>query len=319
MLDIIRKKSADWGVKVIFGIIIIVFVFFFGYSRMSQRDKGARGGTVVARVNGEIITRPKFQLAYDNTYKMYQNIFKGKEGEPLPEGIQKSVTATTINQLIQQSIVDQLGNKIGVGPTDMELAEAIKNSPAAKDENGQFDPYMYKRRFLPYFSQKYNMDYENLLKEEIIIQNVQSVFKTEEKAPFAKPLFDMSNTKWTFDVTEFDNEDLAKAGKQGKTKKVGPVSISERSQIIPSDIDVEVWDKIFTLRTEKGAPAAPVQAGEKWYVVRPLKIDLPQEAQWQKDGETFQKTVATQNGQEFFQLWISSLMKDAKIHRYIEE
>lgn len=318
MLDIIRKKASDWGVKVIFGIIIIVFVFFFGYNRISQRYKGARGGTVVAVVDGTNITRPEFQLAYDNTYKMYQNIFKGKEGEALPEGVQKSVKNTALNQLIQQEVIKSLGEKLDIQPTNLELAESVRNSPTAKNEEGQFDPYLYRHRFLPYFAQKFNMDYEDLVRSGLLTQKVQDIFALGSKAPLAKGFYDMEKTKWTFKVTEYDNEDLAKANKGGKPKKVGPINISERGQIFPADIDIETWEKVFTLKT-KSKSAAPINVSGKWYVVKTVKIDLPQNSQWEKDKETYFKTISSRNEQELFQTWISSLLKTAKIKKYIEE
>ncbi|HCU69852.1 MAG TPA: peptidylprolyl isomerase, partial [Desulfomicrobium sp.] len=46
MLDILRKGAQSWGIKILFGIIIAVFVLAFGMNRM-QNDTA----TVVATVN----------------------------------------------------------------------------------------------------------------------------------------------------------------------------------------------------------------------------------------------------------------------------
>ena len=55
MLDLIRANAQSWGVKIAFGIIILVFVFW-GVG-------GLTGGpsTVILTVNGEPITIQEFQ------------------------------------------------------------------------------------------------------------------------------------------------------------------------------------------------------------------------------------------------------------------
>ena len=58
MLDLIRANAQSWGVKIAFGIIILVFVFW-GVG-------GLTGGasTVILTVNGEPITIQEFQRKY---------------------------------------------------------------------------------------------------------------------------------------------------------------------------------------------------------------------------------------------------------------
>ena len=58
MLDILRKGAQSWGIKVVFGIIIAVFVFSFGVSRLQDHS-----GTAVATVNDAPIQLREFQEA----------------------------------------------------------------------------------------------------------------------------------------------------------------------------------------------------------------------------------------------------------------
>ena len=46
MLSYMREKSGSWIIKVLFGIIVVVFVFFFGFSDIRNSDKD----TTVAKV-----------------------------------------------------------------------------------------------------------------------------------------------------------------------------------------------------------------------------------------------------------------------------
>ena len=56
MLDIIRRGAQSWAVKIVFGIIIVVFVFW-GVGNM---DRGSRGD--LAEVNGEGISQEEFRV-----------------------------------------------------------------------------------------------------------------------------------------------------------------------------------------------------------------------------------------------------------------
>ncbi len=317
MLDIIRKRAADWGVKVIFGIIIIVFVFFFGYNRISQRySGGGKGAKIVAKVNGTVISRPEYNLAYENTKRMFVQMFKQPEGEPLPEGLEKNVRLTALNQLIQQTVIKSLGDKLGLEPSRTELVEAIRNSPVAKDETGKFDPYLYKQRFLPYFAQKYNVDYEDLVANDITGEKVRDVFGSFAKVADAHELYNLDRTKWTFEVAEYDSEDAAKTKSGGKSKKVGPIKISENGQIFPSEPDVSVLENIFKIAS---ANTGPYNVGGKWYTVKLISVDRPIDSQWEKDKDEFIKSSNITAEQEYFRSWMSELTKNLKIKKYIED
>ena len=61
MLEYIRSNSQSLGVKLAFGLIILVFVFW-GVGSM----KDTATGNIVASVNGEPITIRDFELAYRN-------------------------------------------------------------------------------------------------------------------------------------------------------------------------------------------------------------------------------------------------------------
>ncbi len=316
MLDIIRKKASAWGVKIIFGIIIVVFVFFFGYSRMSE-DKGG-GKHVVASVNGVAITRPEFQMAYDNVYKMYQNIFKVQDGGNLPEGIEKSVRNSAVNQLVQQAAIREIGQNIGLQPTSFELADTIKRSPAAANEKGEFDPILYKRDFLPYFAQKYGMDYEDAVKQDMTVQKVSEIFKLAKDAPDAREVYNIEKTKFTFNVQEFTSEADAKANKKGKVVKTEPATVRERGTVIPGELDISLWEKIFSLKPNDSL-SEPVNAGDKWRTVKLVKIVKPTDAEWEKEKQDFEAELTDKTGREIFQTWVSAYLKDAKIKNFIEQ
>jgi hypothetical protein len=240
---------------------------------------------------------------------MYKNIFKTTEGQELPEGVEKSIRSSAINKLLQEGIVKELGQRLHVEPSREELAEAIKNSPVARDENGQFDPFLYKQRFLPYFFQKYNLEYESLISGDIVLQKINNLFSSAGKEPLAKGLYNLEKTKWTFEVKE----------KGGKAKKVGPISISGREQIFEGQPELADYQKIFNLKGPKDSLKEPIKVGEKEYSVKLVKFEEPTNDNWLKDKDSYIKSLNNRQGQEFFQTWVSALLKDAKTKIFISE
>ncbi len=68
MLDSMRKNASGWIVKILFAIIIVVFVFAFG---MSGFDSS--GDPVLATVNDQIITRAEFEEAFQRIAESMRN------------------------------------------------------------------------------------------------------------------------------------------------------------------------------------------------------------------------------------------------------
>ena len=87
MLDGIRNNAQSWGVKIAFGIIILVFVFW-GVGSYT----GPKG--LVATVNGKNITEVEFQRAYaqmeDNIRRSAPNLTP-----EMMEGLSSNVVCST--------------------------------------------------------------------------------------------------------------------------------------------------------------------------------------------------------------------------------
>lgn len=307
MLSILRRKAASWITRIVFAAIIISFAFFFGYNRMARKMRGGKG--IVATVNGHAITKPRFQFAYENTYQMYRNIFKGKEGEDLPPEIIKSVQSSALQQLVSQAIMVELGKDLGLEPTPTELADTIKELPQAR-AGDKFDEYFYIYRFLPYFQQKYGLSFEDLVAEDIIAKNLRDLFDANFTGAEAKRLYDMEKTKWTFErmgpVDAKDKEEARAQLSKGKPEKIGPITMDEHYKLFPS-MPEEINDFL----------SGPVKIGEKWYSFKLIKIEPPTEKDWEKDGQGFISQLKTTP--TLMNEWLSSLMQSAKVRSHLEE
>ena len=65
MLTYMRKNAGSWIVKVIFAVIIIVFIFFYGYGSKPGSEE-----RVLATVGTTKITTENYRKAYANTIQM---------------------------------------------------------------------------------------------------------------------------------------------------------------------------------------------------------------------------------------------------------
>jgi peptidyl-prolyl cis-trans isomerase D len=136
MLDTIRKSTGSWFIKFILGIIVIVFIFWGIGSFRSQRLN------VLTRVNGEDILVESYSHAYANLLDNYKQMFGGQ----IPEGFLEriDIKQQVLNGLINETLIRQATDKMGILVSDIEVQNIILNIPAFK-HNGVFDQRLYER------------------------------------------------------------------------------------------------------------------------------------------------------------------------------
>ncbi|MDO8644079.1 MAG: SurA N-terminal domain-containing protein [bacterium] len=181
MLDLMRKQAASWGIKAALALIILTFIFFFGYTQLTA-NISKLGGQEVALVNGEPISSVKFEKILDNQLEQFR---KNSKGSPLSEEIQGFLKNSILNSLIRQKLVSQLARNLSVKVTEEELAKAISQTPSLQKE-GQFDELLYRNNFRPYYQREYGSDYEkdveeDLLQEKLMTFLQESIFITDEE------------------------------------------------------------------------------------------------------------------------------------------
>ena len=139
MLKLMRKKAQSWMIKVLFAVIIIVFVFFYGYSRRTGERK------VIAEVNGTKIStgllRSEEQKAYQNTVMIYRQMYGDQFDESM---IDRAVLRERVlNELIDETLMTQEAENLSLAVSDEELQAAVQSIPAFQVD-GRFD----RNRFL---------------------------------------------------------------------------------------------------------------------------------------------------------------------------
>lgn len=134
MLDVIRANAQSWGVKIAFGIIIVVFVFW-GVG-------GLTGGptTVILEVNGEPVTIQDFQRRYDK----YEQEIRSQYPDLDPTMLKSlQLKQQVVQQLVLESLIKQEADRLGVMITPSELRKSIEGLPYFQNAEGRFDPETY--------------------------------------------------------------------------------------------------------------------------------------------------------------------------------
>ena len=136
MLDLMRRHARSWLIKVALGGIIIVFIFWYGWSGPADKSQ-----TYAARVNGTVISYDQFYNVYESELEKIRLRFGGALP---PELMQKvNLKKSVITGLVHQVLMLQEADRLGMFVTDEDLARDVKSNPQFQ-RDGVFDPNMYR-------------------------------------------------------------------------------------------------------------------------------------------------------------------------------
>lgn len=137
MLDSIRSGASSIGVKIAFGVIILVFIFW-GVGNFNDRDYS----NVVAVVNGQPILALEFEKAYRETEDYLLRNNPGLTREQLSRD---HLGTAVLRELIQATLIAQEARRAGITVSPREMRFAVGKIKTFQDDKGNFDPEAYKR------------------------------------------------------------------------------------------------------------------------------------------------------------------------------
>ena len=135
MLDFLRKKKRSWIITILLGLIIVVFIAFYGGS---QQPTGVTSH--VAEVNGESISQREFIVHYQRAVERYREMFKGSFTPELLKNL--NIKQSLLEEMIEARLVLQEARRLGLTATDEELMNAIAEVPEFQ-VNGRFNKERY--------------------------------------------------------------------------------------------------------------------------------------------------------------------------------
>jgi peptidyl-prolyl cis-trans isomerase D len=136
MLEGIRKKTKSVYILLIFGAIIVVFIFWGGDT---GGDKSA-GGSVVAIVNNETIAYKDYIDIYKRQVEYYRNTLKDEFTDEMASGL--NLRGTALNIIINRVLAIQDAELRGIRASDEEVQAYISGMPAFLVD-GRFNQEQY--------------------------------------------------------------------------------------------------------------------------------------------------------------------------------
>ncbi|MCX5895126.1 MAG: SurA N-terminal domain-containing protein, partial [Proteobacteria bacterium] len=200
MLSFMRKNAKSWIIKVLFGIIVVVFVFFYGFSDLRKSKE-----TVLASIGEKKITVSEYQEAYKNMLQFYRNIYQGQLSEEMIK--QMGLKQKALENLIDREIMLQEADRMKLYAAPGEISRNIMQSPVFQ-EKGVFSQALYERA-LRYYGISV-ADFEKNQERELIIKKLEDIVKSGVKVSDKelKEQFLVENEKIKIDYVCFNPETI---------------------------------------------------------------------------------------------------------------
>ena len=314
------------------GAIIISFAFFFGYNRLTKSAGKLGSNQAVAVVNGISIPTEDFTFFYDQNIERLKKAFAG---EDLSDNIKSFAQNMTLQQLIRRALLNNLASELGIVIPDNQLAAAIKEQ-VKNLSGGEFDPVFYKQQYMPYFQNRYGINYEEMMREDIALENLEKILTL--KSIGSIELQNPENTKWYFNIVVFNPKkllsekkiadesqglDLAKSllkeplknwdkiskSKGADFKSLGPIDLAQRQTILNGSGTLEDFENIFSLNQQTPVISEPIRHGDMTYVVGLVK----------KENENKESQPAENTQNVFLDNWLQKSLSEAEVINYLPD
>jgi len=163
VLKFIRSNKAAGWIKVIFGAIVLVFIFWgVGVG------VGGEQFQMVAEVNGETVDQMQFERAHRNLTQFYRQVYK--DNLELLDTI--DLRSQTVDQLVRVVLLRQEAERLGLGVADSEVRDTIAADPSFQID-GLFDKDRYLRVLR--LNKLTPAQYENSQREQILVDKLTNL------------------------------------------------------------------------------------------------------------------------------------------------
>jgi peptidyl-prolyl cis-trans isomerase D len=136
MLRLMRENTGSWIIKIILGLIVLVFVF------LGMGSMGSKTGGQVALVNDTPITMDAFRRSHQNVIEQMRLRFGEKLNDDLLKLLQ--VKKMAMDRLIEERLISQEADALELTVSDEELQASLISIPAFH-KDGKFDIETYRR------------------------------------------------------------------------------------------------------------------------------------------------------------------------------
>ena len=162
LLERMRSGTDSTGMQVLFALVVIAFVGLYA------NPQGDRSG-VVAVVNGVRIVDTDLSRTYRNELQLAER----RANRTLSDAEQKGLREQVRQSLIEEEVLLQEAQAIGLEVSDGEVARALLDIPYLKDKDGKFAEESYER-FIKR-QQFTRSDFEQRMRDDLLRAKLQQL------------------------------------------------------------------------------------------------------------------------------------------------
>ena len=201
MLRFFRKHARGWFMIAIIGIIIVVFVLYFGSNR------GSRTTNAIAIVDKRIISEAEF---HDEYGKLMDRAQLSLGSKLTPEILKKmDLKRKAYNDLLNRQVIIAKAADLKIQVSDEELRNMLMSAPVLQT-NGVFDERKYQQIL------RYNKlsaeDFEALQKTEMITNKIEMIVREGIKISDQEiyDFYALQNQKINVNFVQISGKDIKK-------------------------------------------------------------------------------------------------------------
>jgi|WetSurMetagenome_2_1015567.scaffolds.fasta_scaffold17155_2 peptidyl-prolyl cis-trans isomerase D len=166
MLDLVRKHAKSWLIKVALFLIVIVFIFWGGYS-YKTRQEGQ-----MAKVGDYYVSINQYNNYYNQLIEMYKQQMRGSFSEDLVR--QMNLKKQALTMLIDRQLIYRAAQGLGLTVTSQEIQQKLLEFPVFQTE-GKFDKKRYE--FILRQNRLSPETFEQQMGEDLTVQKVEAFVK----------------------------------------------------------------------------------------------------------------------------------------------
>jgi len=195
-----RENASSFMIKVLLGIIVLAFVFM-GVGSFRE-EKASR----IASVNDDPISFEEYQKVYRNILERFRNQYGNKLNDDMIKMF--NLKQRAMDSLIQEKIILQQADRLGLKVTDEELTESIRNLQAFQTD-GRFDVNRYTSLLgrLQLEPAEFEADQKKMLLADKLNNLITGSIRVSEEE--AREWFNWENALVNLDVVQFLPSDYA--------------------------------------------------------------------------------------------------------------
>lgn len=218
MLNILRNHRESFVLKIIVGLVALLLISFFAFDTVRDLAFSGPGTSTIAEVGNTGISRRKADMLTESQLASLNEQFKGE----VPEQYLQIVRQSVVNRLIEEELLKQEAQRLGLTTSPDELKDNIQSNPNFQ-KNGAFDSDFYLNKYRKFYLRSNGSSYENDLRDELAIQKVMKPFQTVLSIDDAllKKTEQLNRTKYKFSIIKVS------------TKQTDP------GELLPKEVEAE--------------------------------------------------------------------------------